>query len=64
MTAMNALAGIALIGALTSTAAAVYTGNKILGIFAVFIAMVNIAGGFGLSDRMLKMFKGEEADSE
>lgn len=64
MAAMNALAGIALIGALTSTAAAVYTGNQILGYIAIFIAMVNVAGGFGLAHRMLKMFKHKEADSE
>lgn len=60
MTAMNALAGIALIGALTSTAIAVYTGNQVLGYIAIFLAMVNVAGGFGLSDRMLKMFKNKE----
>lgn len=64
MAAMNALAGIALIGALTSTAAAVYTGNQILGYIAVFLAMVNVAGGFGLSDRMLKMFKNKEGGAE
>ena len=57
MTAMNALAGIALIGALTCTALAVYLGNQILGYIAIFLATVNIIGGFGLSHRMLKMFK-------
>ncbi len=64
MTAMNALAGIALIGALTSTAIAVYTGNQVLGYIAIFLAMVNVAGGFGLSDRMLKMFKNKEGGAE
>ena len=57
MTAMNALAGIALIGALTCAAVAVYTGNQILGYIGIFLATVNIVGGFGLSHRMLKMFK-------
>lgn len=62
MTAMNALAGIALIGALTCTALAVYTGYQILGYIAIFLATVNIAGGFGLSHRMLKMFKQKGGD--
>ncbi|MDD2216120.1 MAG: NAD(P) transhydrogenase subunit alpha [Eubacteriales bacterium] len=64
MSAMNALAGIALLGALTSTAAAVYTGNKIIGFIAILLAMVNVAGGFGLTHRMLKMFKCKGADSK
>lgn len=62
MTAMNALAGIALLGALTCTAVAVHTGNQILGYLGIFLAMVNVAGGFGLSHRMLKMFKQGEVD--
>ena len=64
MTAMNALAGIALLGTITCTATAVYTGNQILGYIGIFLAMVNIAGGFGLSHRMLKMFKHKEVDHE
>ena len=60
MTAMNALAGIALFGALTCTAMAVYTANQILGYIGIFLAMVNVVGGFGLSHRMLKMFRHEE----
>ncbi|GAB1476188.1 NAD(P) transhydrogenase subunit alpha [Bacillota bacterium] len=62
MTAMNALAGIALLGALTCTALAVYTANQVLGYLGIFLAMVNIAGGFGLSHRMLRMFKHKEVD--
>ncbi len=64
MTAMNALAGIALLGALTCTALAVYTANQVLGYIGIFLATVNIAGGFGLSHRMLKMFKHKEVDPQ
>ncbi|HZK01402.1 MAG TPA: NAD(P) transhydrogenase subunit alpha [Anaerovoracaceae bacterium] len=64
MTAMNALAGIALLGALTCTALAVHTGNQVLGYLGVFLAVVNVVGGFGLSHRMLKMFKHKEVDSQ
>jgi NAD(P) transhydrogenase subunit alpha len=60
---MNALAGIALLGALTCTALAVHTGNQVLGYLGVFLATVNIAGGFGLSHRMLKMFKHKEGEN-
>lgn len=62
MTAMNALAGIALLGALTSAALAVQFGNVLLAYLAVVLAAVNIAGGFGLSHRMLKMFKQKEVE--
>ena len=64
MTAMNALAGIALIGALTATALSVYLGNQILGYIAIFLATVNIFGGFALSHRMLKMFKQKEGGTK
>lgn len=62
MTAMNALAGIALLGALTSAALAVHFASGLLAYLAVVLAAVNIAGGFGLSHRMLKMFKQKEVE--
>lgn len=64
MTAMNALAGIALLGALTSTALAVHFGSHLLAYLGLFLAAVNIAGGFGLSHRMLKMFKHKEVEKQ
>lgn len=60
MSGMNALSGITVLGALTATAAALHTGNKILGFVAIFLAMLNVAGGFGVTHRMLKMFKHKE----
>lgn len=62
MSGMNALSGITVLGALTATAAAVHTGNKILGYIAIILAMINIAGGFAVTGRMLKMFKHKEGD--
>lgn len=56
MSGMNALSGVTILGALAATAAAVGTGNKILGIIAIVLAMINVAGGFGVTGRMLKMF--------
>jgi NAD(P) transhydrogenase subunit alpha len=59
MSGMNALSGITILGALVSTAAAVRTGSKILGVVAIIFAMVNVAGGFCVTHRMLKMFKNQ-----
>lgn len=56
MSGMNALSGITLLGALAATDRAVATGNKILGAVAIILAMINIAGGFGVTHRMLRMF--------
>lgn len=60
MSGMNALSGITLLGALSATGAAVHTGNRLLGGLAIFLAMLNVAGGFGVTHRMLKMFKSKE----
>ena len=60
MSGMNALSGVTVLGALSATAAAVHTQNKILGVIAIFLAMLNVAGGFGVTHRMLKMFHSKE----
>ena len=60
MSGMNALSGIPILGALVATSAAVSTGNTMLAILAVFIASINIVGGFGITHKMLAMFQKEE----
>jgi NAD(P) transhydrogenase subunit alpha len=60
MSGMNALSGITLVGALSATGAAVHTGNRVLGFVAIFLAMINVAGGFGVTHRMLRMFHHKE----
>jgi len=62
MSGMNALSGITILGALTATAAAVGLHNKALGAIAIILAMINVAGGFGVTHRMLKMFKSKGAE--
>ena len=57
MSGMNALSGITLLGAMVAVTSAVYTGSMIIGYVAVFLAMVNIAAGFAVTHRMLRMFK-------
>lgn len=60
MSGMNALSGITVLGAVSATGLAVYTGNRILGVIAIILAMLNVAGGFGVTHRMLRMFRNEE----
>lgn len=56
MSGMNALSGITVLGALSATAAAVHFQNRALGFVAIFLAMLNVAGGFAVTHRMLRMF--------
>ncbi len=57
MSGMNALSGVTVLGALTVTALALVTGSRALGFIAIVCATVNVIAGFGVTDRMLKMFK-------
>ena len=62
MSGMNALSGITVIGALAVTAVELHKAGSnvlsvIIGVIAIVLAMVNVAGGFGITARMLKMFK-------
>ena len=56
MSGSNAISGIAVIGAILATN---IDGNigMWLGFIGVVFAMINIVGGFMVTDRMLKMFK-------
>ncbi len=58
MSATNAISGISLIGSLVLAGAKGYPlPAHILGFVAVTTATVNVVGGFGITDRMLKMFR-------
>ena len=52
----NAISGIAIIGAILATTIEGNLGIW-LGFIAVVFAMINVVGGFMVTDRMLKMFK-------
>ncbi|MDO5014589.1 MAG: NAD(P) transhydrogenase subunit alpha [Clostridia bacterium] len=56
MSGMNAFSGVTVLGCLSATALAVATSSKILGCIAIILAMINVVGGFGVTDRMLRMF--------
>lgn len=58
MSGSNAISGITLLGAISVAGKG---GNDtlaiILGVLAVTLAMINVVGGYFVTDRMLKMFK-------
>ena len=68
MSGMNALSGITVLGALTVTAVALKQVNGtlsvIVGFLAIALAMINVAGGFGVTTRMLRMFKTNKSDQD
>jgi NAD(P) transhydrogenase subunit alpha len=57
MSGSNAISGITIVGALLSAGIGEMTISTILGIVAIVFAMINVVGGFLVTDRMLKMFK-------
>jgi NAD(P) transhydrogenase subunit alpha len=57
MSATNAISGISLIGSFVIAGAHHTRLSTMLGFIAVTTATVNVVGGFGITDRMLKMFQ-------
>ena len=62
MSGSNAIHGIILVGAIIVLGEAHGATQMILGFLAVFLATLNVVGGFVVTDRMLEMFKGKPAD--
>ncbi|HEX6342046.1 NAD(P) transhydrogenase subunit alpha [Umezawaea sp.] len=60
MSGANAIHGVILVGAVLITGAAESGVQVVLGLLAVFLATVNVVGGFVVTDRMLEMFKGHK----
>lgn len=57
MSGTNAISGITIVGAVTCAYAADWPIHaNVLGAAAVFFAMVNVVGGYVVTDRMLGMF--------
>ena len=57
MSGSNAISGIAIIGAILVSGRGGTELPTILGYVAVVFAMINVIGGFMVTDRMLAMFK-------
>ena len=62
MSGSNAIHGIVLVGALTIMGEADGAAEVTLGFLAIFLATLNVVGGFVVTDRMLEMFKGKPSD--
>jgi|TARA_B110000196_G_scaffold297269_1_gene288217 NAD(P) transhydrogenase subunit alpha len=57
MSGANAISGISIVGALVVSAQVDSGLAQWLGGLAILLAMVNVVGGFMVTDRMLEMFK-------
>ncbi len=68
MSGMNALSGITIIGALIAFAISFKESHPWAAIglsgLAIIIATANVIGGFGITSRMLKLFKKEENEND
>ena len=60
MSGANALSGIVVVGALTLSCSAASSLGYALALAAVFLATVNVVGGFVVTDRMLGMFRSKK----
>lgn len=63
MAVTNALSSIVIVGAMLQTVyigGDTFTATSLFGVFAVFLASINIFGGFAVTERMLSMFKPKE----
>lgn len=63
MAVTNALSSIVIVGAMLQTVTidgSQFTATSLLGAFAVFLASINIFGGFAVTERMLAMFKAKD----
>ena len=57
MSGSNAISGITIIGALIVAGRQEGALQAILGLIAIILAMINVVGGYLVTDRMLQMFK-------
>ena len=64
MSGSNAISGISIVGALVIAGSGESMLFTMIGLAAVILAMINVVGGFVVTDRMLHMFRrGPEAKS-
>jgi NAD(P) transhydrogenase subunit alpha len=60
MSMTNAISAITILAALILFSVPTTPIEKILGSIAIITATFNVVGGFAITDRMLKLFKGKE----
>lgn len=57
MSGSNAISGITIVGAVVIAGLHQGAWSEVLGFLAVTFAMINVVGGYAVTDRMLAMFK-------
>ncbi|MBM4364573.1 MAG: NAD(P) transhydrogenase subunit alpha [Deltaproteobacteria bacterium] len=57
MSVTNAISGIIVVGAMLSLSPELSSAQTILAAIAIFVASINVAGGFLVTQRMLGMFR-------
>lgn len=61
MSATNAISGISLVGSMVIAGAHYNAASTFLGFLAVTCASINVVGGFWITERMLKLFRGPKS---
>jgi len=56
MSGANAISGITIVGALVVAGGGFGWISTVLGFLAIVFAMINVVGGYAVTDRMLRMF--------
>lgn len=64
MSGANAISGITIIGALVAAQTADVNLSNVLGFVAITLAMINVVGGYLVTDRMLAMFGNKNKKKE
>ena len=59
MSGSNAISGITIVGALVVAGSGHGWISTVLGFLAIVFAMMNVVGGYAVTDRMLQMFRRE-----
>lgn len=64
MSGSNAISGISVVGAIIAAGRGESLVTIILGTTAVALAMINVVGGYLVTDRMLGMFKHKKTEKQ
>jgi H+-translocating NAD(P) transhydrogenase subunit alpha len=62
MSGANAISGITIVGSLVIAGSNFGWISNVLGFIAVVLAMMNVAGGYAVTDRMLAMFRSRNGE--
>ena len=64
MSGANAIHGVILVGAIIVASHSETNLELGLSVAAIILATINMIGGFGVTDRMLEMFKGKKKEAK